>query len=348
METIEKNKITVCPFCGVKIKRGNGHHIKNCRKNFIENLSEQEKQDIINDYVNEGLSLVEMSEKYKLPYSQFQRIMPMLGVKLRNLKEATNMPKCRERYTQTMLKNYDTTHNFNKNCESRKKWEKRLFEEEGITNVFQRKEVIDKIKDTMLERYGEDGIYYHKTKGNTLQYWINKLGEERGIEKFNQINYKKGNSNRHEYYIDKYGEIEGEIQWKKRLKQLSHEKFTYQIGLNKLCYDILDKNLINHEKEFKIYKESTHRYYSFDVKIDNLLIELNGIYWHCSPKKYKPNDLIRFPGNVYIKAKDKWEYDRIKKETAQQKGYIVETIWEDEFNETKLLEIINKYKNGNS
>ena len=348
METNEENNFIICPYCDEKIKKGNQWHVKQCRRKFLEDLPEKVKQKMINDYEKEGLSLVQMSKKYELPYSQLQRILSSLGVKLRKLKEAVNMPKRKEQYTQTMLKNYGTTHNFNKDCESRKKWEKRLFEEEGITNVFQRKAVINKIKETMTERYGEEGIYYNRAKGNTLEYWIDKLGEEKGIKKFNEINYGKGNSNRYEYYIEKYGDIEGQIQWKKRIEQLSHNKFTYQIGLNKLCYEILDKNSIIYEKEFKIYKESTHRYYSFDVKIENLLIELNGVYWHCSPKKYKPNDLVRFPGNHYIKAKDKWEYDRIKKETAEQKGYIVETIWEDEFNETKLLEIINKYKDENS
>ena len=303
---------------------------------------------MIIDYEKEGLSLVQMSKKYELPYSQVQRILSSLGVKLRNLKEAINMPKCREQYKQTMLKNYGTTHNFNKDCESRKKWEKRLLDEEGITNVFQRKEVIDKIKETMSERYGEDGIYYNRAKGSTLEYWIDKLGKEKGVEHFNKICYEKGKSNRYEYYIEKYGEIEGVKQWQERLKQLVHKNFTYQIGLNKKCYDILDKNFIKYEKEFKIFKENTQRYYSYDVKIDNLLIELNGIYWHCSPKRYKPNDIVSFPGNIFIKAKDKWEYDRIKKETAEKEGYIVETIWEDEFSETKLLEIINKYKNENS
>lgn len=348
METKKYNYLIVCSFCGKEIKKGNQWHIKKCREEYLKNLTEEQKQEIINDYINEGLSIVQMSKKYNLSYSQIKYILSLLGVKLRKLKEAINMPKRKEQYTQTMLKNHGTTHNFNRNCESRKKWEKRLFDEEGIVNVFQRKEVIDKIKDTMINRYGEGGIYYNRMKGNTLQYWINKLGKEKGIEKYNEICYKKGNSNRYEYYVEKYGEIECDIQWKKRLEQLSHDNFVYQVGLNKRCYKILDNNSIEYQKEFKIYKESTHRYYSFDIKIGNLLIELNGVYWHCSPKRYQPNDIVRFPGNIFMKAKDKWEYDKIKKEAAIKKGYIVETIWEDEFNEAKLLEIINKYNNGNS
>lgn len=330
------------------IKQHNAIHRKKCRKNFINNLTNDKKQQIIDDYVLKGFSLVEMSKKYNLPYSQFQRLLPELGVNLRGVKEACNMEDCRNKYRETMLKKYGTTHNFNKDCALRKQWEQRLMEEEGINNVFQRKEVIDKIKDTMYRRYGEKGIYYNRTKGSTLDYWIDKLGREEGIKRYNEICHNKGKSSRHEYYIEKYGEIEGEVQWKIRLEQLLHSNFTWQNGLNEKCYKILDKNDIKYEKEFKIYKEDTHRYYSYDVKIGNLIIELNGVYWHCSPKLYQPNDIVHFPLNTMIKAKDKWEYDRIKKEKAEQCGYIVEVIWEDEFNETKLLEILNKYKNGNS
>ena len=34
-----------------------------------------------------------------------------------------------------MMDRFGCKHNFEKNCESRKKWEKRLFEEEGIIIV---------------------------------------------------------------------------------------------------------------------------------------------------------------------------------------------------------------------
>ena len=77
-----------------------------------------------------------------------------------------------------------------------------------------------------------------------------------------------------------------------------------------------------------------------------MLIELNGVYWHCSPKRYKPNDLVKFPNNHFILAKDKWEYDKQKCLFAESKGYKIITIWEDEFCEEKLLKILKKYNYG--
>ena len=65
------------------------------------------------------------------------------------------------------------------------------------------------------------------------------------------------------------------------------------------------------ESEFKIFKNNG--YFAYDFKIGNLFIELNGMYWHCSPKLYNAEDIVKFPNNLLIKAKDKWEYDARKR-----------------------------------
>ena len=93
---------------------------------------------------------------------------------------------------------------------------------------------------------------------------------------------------------------------------------------------------------FSIITNECKSYY-YDFLIDNLIIELNGLYWHCSPKIYKENDLVKFPNNKFIYAKDKWKYDEEKINFAKENGYNVEIVWEDEFSEDKILEILKKY-----
>ena len=336
------NKIK-CPYCGELFDRSNPHHTKKCLAEFIKNLTDEQKEDFRKSYIDEGLSLPDMVKKYSLPYRHFQKILPAIGIILRNVKEANNMSGKKEKYEKSMIEHFGCKHNFMKNCISRKEWEKRLYEEEGITNVFQRKEVIEKIKSTMLEKYGEDGIYYNRTKGSTLEYWIEKLGKEEGIKHFNEICYEKGKANTYNYYIEMYGEEEGTKKWQEKMLAICG---AYNNGLNDNCAKLLDKNNIKYNREFKIIKENG-RFYSYDFKINNLLIELNGIYWHCSPKRYQPNDLVRFPNNHFILAKDKWEYDKQKCLFAESKGYKIVTIWEDEFCERKLLQTLKEYKYGN-
>lgn len=57
---------------------------------------------------------------------------------------------------QSWIKTCGSEHNFSKNSSSRKKWEKKLLEKEGITNVWQREEVKEKCKNSYFKNLGVD------------------------------------------------------------------------------------------------------------------------------------------------------------------------------------------------
>ena len=66
-----------------------------------------------------------------------------------------------------------TPHNFCKNSKSRKKWEQKLLDEEGIINVFQRKSVKEQIKETISKRYSDELI----DNISQSEHWKNKVKE---------------------------------------------------------------------------------------------------------------------------------------------------------------------------
>ena len=72
--------------------------------------------------------------------------------------------------------------------------------------------------------------------------------------------------------------------------------------------------------------------------MNNKLIEFNGDYWHANPLFYGPMSFIKAKNK---KAKDIWEYDNIKINTAKYQGYDVLVIWENEY-KTNKEETINK------
>ena len=76
--------------------------------------------------------------------------------------------------------------------------------------------------------------------------------------------------------------------------------------------------------------------YSWDIQIDNILIEVQGTMWHANKKYYKENDLIM--GKIL--AKDIWEKDERKQNKAITNGYIVIEIWEDEIKNLSDNELI--------
>jgi hypothetical protein len=75
----------------------------------------------------------------------------------------------------------------------------------------------------------------------------------------------------------------------------------------------------------------------------NLIIEYNGDYWHCNPKKYDKNYFNQKKSKY---AWQLWEYDQDKLDLIKSKGYNIEVIWEFDFksNKTIIEEIIFKYE----
>jgi G:T-mismatch repair DNA endonuclease (very short patch repair protein) len=76
-----------------------------------------------------------------------------------------------------------------------------------------------------------------------------------------------------------------------------------------------------------------------------MLIEFNGDYWHCNPKKYGAD---YFNVKLNMTAKQIWDRDAEKEQLAKQNGYEFLTIWESDYRKSKSV-IIKKIvqKNGN-
>jgi G:T-mismatch repair DNA endonuclease (very short patch repair protein) len=74
----------------------------------------------------------------------------------------------------------------------------------------------------------------------------------------------------------------------------------------------------------------------------NLIIEYNGDYWHCNPKKY---DSDYFNQKKQKTAKELWEYDKTKVDLIIKNGYILEIVWESDLKEDNTLinKLIKKY-----
>jgi very-short-patch-repair endonuclease len=60
-----------------------------------------------------------------------------------------------------------------------------------------------------------------------------------------------------------------------------------------------------------------------------VIVEIYGDHPHANPKKYKPNDIIKLPGQAYT-ASEKWEMDQFRKEKLEKEGYEVFVIWESD------------------
>jgi len=103
---------------------------------------------------------------------------------------------------------------------------------------------------------------------------------------------------------------------------------------------ILEQNNINVISNFLL----CGKIFDIYIPIFNLLVEYNGDYWHCNPKKYDENYLNIKKNKT---AKEIWEYDENKLYLAKNNGYNCEVIWESDYKKNKniIIELIKIYEN---
>lgn len=97
-------------------------------------------------------------------------------------------------------------------------------------------------------------------------------------------------------------------------------------GPERIVREYLELKQIEHRQEVQIEPNSKW-FFDFHITGTNLLVEVQGDYWHCNPSLYKA------PINEY----QKWAIRRdfVKKDYAKKLGYIVLAIWENDLETNK-------------
>jgi len=203
--------------------------------------------------------------------------------------------------------------------------------------------------ENMIQKYGEQiGIEMwekyceRQAYTNTLNYFIEKYGNEKGKQKYIEINRKKGVNNpnvvaeRLGVSIDEAVDI-----------ILSRQNTgIYSSNLELEFVELLEQRLntplehSNKTNPFGKWSDYLNTYVVYDIKHLDCIIEFNGDYWHANPKTFQPDTLIRG-----IKASDIWEKDRLKLQTAKDLGFKVLTVWESDFknNKEKTIKQVTKW-----
>lgn len=192
-----------CQYCGELCKSKISFccsHLKFCKehKNILNSLTKEKLYEL---YIDRKMSALDIKKLYNLySISSVYKKLKEYNIKKSFSDAATH---CMHKREETNLKETGYKHNFCKNSPSRKKWEQRLFEEEGIINVFQREEVKDKIYQTYLKKYGEESPYkIYLSRGKCIFTKIHKKIIEI-LQKHNiqlSIEYKISREKPHRYY----------------------------------------------------------------------------------------------------------------------------------------------------
>jgi hypothetical protein len=169
------------------------------------------------------------------------------------------------------------------------------------------------------------------------EYWLKVAN---GDEKLASKLYKERQTT---FTIDKlrqkYGEEEALRRWTERQEKWKKKVFCDDVwigqGRSKVSDEFCDKviehlGITSFEKEKHIRYEKT-RAFKYDLRIDNLIIEFNGDYYHCNPK-IEPYSNPSYFNKVKKKTSSEiWKDDEKKNTLATSKGFYVHIVWESEW-----------------
>jgi hypothetical protein len=190
----------------------------------------------------------------------------------------------------------------------------------------------------MISKYGEiDGIKRwedyceRQAYTNTKEYFLEKYGIEFGLEKYKQINKEKAVNDpkilahKLEITIDDAVDI---ILTRQSRFFSSNLELEFVNELEQLVGTLEYTNLV---RPFGKWSQLLDTYVVFDIKHKNCIIEFNGDYWHANPKLFLPDAVIRGK-----KARDIWERDRLKLQTARDLGFCTFVVWESAFKANRI------------
>lgn len=262
------------------------------------------KEFLEQKYIIEKLSANQIGKLIGTTATVVIRHLIKLGFDARTVKESCNLDDRKERFIETCLEKYGKPNVLSKGTSAFDKRNKTVLERYGVKNVRQSKLVKDKVGKSVSDA------------------WKNFTDQEK------ELSLKRLHDGR-DYWLEERAK-----NFDLYMKSGELPK-NFCSSVESQIHRLLDEMNIPYKVQHKIGRNF------FDIKIDNLLIEVQGTYWHADPNKYKANDVMK-DGKL---AKEIWEKDKRKKELAESKGYKIKYIWEQELLDNNPLEIIKKLLN---
>jgi len=331
-----------CYVCGRLLKKNDNSHTKKCSgleyklARYNQLLFDFNDYDLsyikIKDlYLNQNYSIIDFKNEIGLCFRQTLFLLDYYNIEKRSKSEINTIK--RDKYKKTCINKYAIEHSTTN--ETVNKIKKTCIDKYGVDNIFKNDNFIKESKEKKIKKYGKAGLGWLYETDKSKNDRVSKLHID--LKKW----WKYMDTSEKDFRIELLKE--NRLKWWKNLDDDSRYTFlesikdNYDSSLEKIITNILNDNNISHKSQYWINRKS------YDFKIGNIILEINGDFWHCNPNKYN-EDYI----HPYIKktASEIWLKDINKKINAEKKGYEVIYIWEDEIKNTKDLTelVLNKIK----
>lgn len=272
------------------------------------------KQVLYQKYVIELYSLPDLLKEYGIDYTLALFLLEYFGIPSRSMSESAQKIS-RNKYKKTMTERY------------------------GIENALQKDSIFYKKRNETVKRaYGVDNVFQSQAVKDIIfgdEIWIKKYGTTR--KKFISQKSKEVWANLTDDQKNTW--LENSI-----FKGRQKEGF-YTSKMELRVQAALSNSYIKSKHQFEIKSEKKRYYFDFRLDKTNILIEVNGDYWHANPNKYKAEQKLNFHGK-FFKAKDIWKKDKEKRLAAEKKGFVILYLWEEDIDllSEKELENFTKEK----
>lgn len=294
-----------CDICNIEIERKSiKRHLKNVHflnaieteKYILQHLG-YDVDDIITKYINEEICVSQ--------YNKFRDLFKYLGI-IRTHSEEKLTKRYKQKYTNTIQKLY------------------------GVDNISQCENIKEKKKNTCIKNYNVKCAFLIPSVREKAVIKLNefynfhdgaKVVQATMLTRYGVINPSqlpgvgdKISNTKKEYYATL------SLEEKRLMTQKARGNIRHISKLEIRLENILIKCGILFTQQYRL-----HGFY-YDFKIDNILLEINGDYWHGNPKIYKGSD-VGPNGKRFV---DIWKKDSNKKNIAIKNGYHFITLWESE------------------
>ena len=316
------------------------------------------KEYLVEKYCKQYWSLPDFKNSHGLSYGNTQFLLDYFHIHRRTIKEASVTEKKKDQYRSTCQSKYGVN-NVSQLDEVKKKKVASFRKHYDVDNIFQDIQFKGNLNKMMLAKYGKKRITNPEliSKTRRERYTVEEL---KMFSKIATLGYKKWyESLTKEEIKSRYNNLSQKliVFWENAPPSLRKKISNFMSKVKKDWWDslsddrrndivaklrihiagILSQRRSNLERKvgevfdkWGITYTSQHTIsrYIYDFLIGkNILIEVNGDYWHCNPKQYQGTDIVRFPGGERI-VKDIWEKDKRKKAKALSMGYKFIVIWE--------------------
>lgn len=279
-------------------------------------------------YVTKNYTIPDFKREFSIPSKQLIFLLDYFGIPHRTQEKITTIRKAKTEIT--VMKRYGVT---STNSLPHVKSTKRAacLKKYGVDNVAKVKQFSEQATKTKKERYGSTALAF-----------VNKTEQEK--RQIMQKAWKGSEKWRDNLTPEDKSRISSELskRYKAWYSRLSEEEKLLLLQKRRTFISKLEDKVYEAIKSIDAPIKRQHwiNRLSYDFKIGrNLILEINGDYWHANPLLYERGEIIPFPNMGLKKAEDIWEKDVKKRKNAESYGYEVFYLWELDLNEMSREDI---------